>query len=230
MINYSVSAVIPVYNEEEYLPKTIQEVYDVLSRNLSDFEIIIINDGSNDRSPYILAEFEKNYTFIRVLHNPYNQGLGATLKKGFGATTKNIIFYIDCDLPFDPHFFIKAVSYLNEYDLVIGKRDKWDNLLRKAYSLIYNFIICHLFHFNFNNASIGVKVFKRKILESIKLRSLGSFISIELLLEAKRKNFSIKSFHCDYRKRLYGYSKLCNINNILQIIFDMFRYYFRKKA
>ena len=192
MINYSVSAVIPVYNEEEYLPKTIREVYDVLSSNFSDFEIIIINDGSNDHSPYILAEFEKKYTSIRVLHNPHNQGLGVTLKKGFHATTKDIIFYIDCDLPFDPHFVIKAVNFLKEYELIIGYRDKWDNLLRRLYSLAYNSIIRYAFHFSFANASIGVKVFKRKILEGIKLKSSGSFISIELLLEAKIFRFELR--------------------------------------
>lgn len=228
MINYSVSAVIPVYNEEEYLPKTIQEVYGVLSENFSDFEIIIINDGSNDRSPYILAKFGKEYSCIKVLHNHRNQGLGFALKRGFDASTKDIIFYIDCDLPFKPYFIVNAADSLNEYDLIMGYRNKWDNLLRKVFSLAYDFIIRYMFHSNFTNASIGLKVFKRKILDAIKLKSSGSFISIELLLEAKRKNFAIKSIYCDYRKRLYGRSKLCNINNILQIIFDMFRYYFRK--
>lgn len=230
MNNLSISAVIPVYNEEEYLSRTMQDVYGVLNRNFVEFEIIFVNDGSTDQSSYILSNFQKEYSFVKILHNSSHQGLAVTLKKGFTAATKDLVFYIDCDLPFDPSFIVRNISLLNIYDIVIGRRNQWDNLLRKVCSVSYNTIIRRLFHLNLFDINIGIKVFKRSILQSIKLECLGSFIDAELLLEAKRKGFYIIEVPCIYRKRLYGYSKTCNISNILIIIFDMLMYYFRKKV
>lgn len=230
MFNYSISAVIPLRNEEEYLSKTMQGVYDVLSRNFVDFEIIFVNDGSKDRSPDILSDFQKEYSPVKVLHNPFHQGLAVTLKKGFTAATKEVIFYIDCDLPFDPSFVAQVVPLLNTYDIIVGRRNQWDNFLRKVYSVSYNVILRRLFHLNLSDINIGVKVFKRSIFKNIELKSQGSFIDAEFLLEAKRKGFSIKEVPCAYHKRLYGYSKTCSISNILIIIFDMWKYYFRKKV
>ena len=229
MMSYSISAVIPLYNEEDYLPKTMQEVCDVLSRNFVDFEILFINDGSKDRSSEILSDFQKKYSCVKVLHNASNQGFAAALKKGITATNKDVIFYIDCDLPCDPSFITRAVSFLNNYDIVIGKRNQWDNLLRKVCSLGYNFIICHLFHLNLYDINIGAKVFKRNVLENVKLESFGSFIDAELLLKAKAQGFSIREIPCVYQKRLYGHSHMCTIKNVLGIIIEMLKYYFCKK-
>ena len=229
MINRSISVIIPVYNEEEYLPKTIQEVYRVLNENFYDFEIIFVDDGSTDNSFHILSNFQEEYSSVVVLRNFRNQGLGAALQKGFSAATKEVIFYLDCDLPFDPILATKMVLLLDTCDIVIGKRDRWDNAIRRSYSYIYNFIIQRLFRLDIYDINVGMKVFKRSILDKIQLSSSGSFINTEFLAEARRNGFSIRKVNCEYCRRVYGYSKMDNLKNIYQIMSEMFKYYFKRK-
>lgn len=225
----SISTVIPVYNEEGYLLETISCLYFFLGSNFNEYEVIVVDDGSKDRTSNILTELQKKYQNLKVITNKKNMGLGYSLKNGFNAATKEVIFYIDCDLPFPPHFLLQAIKELEKSHFVIGRRDAWDNILRKYMSFAYNFMIRKLFRINFADINVGVKVFKRKILQSLNLRSSGSFFSAELALEARRQGFIVSELPCSYRKRIYGTSKLNNIKNIFQALIETVTYLARIK-
>lgn len=227
---FSVSAVIPVYNEEMYLHCTFQSINHVLNNNFKDFEIIFIDDGSKDNSFRILSEYAMRYQYVKVLQNYRHQGLGVTLNKGFSAAAKEIIFYIDCDMPFEPSFLIETVAFLDKYDIVIGRRDRWDSLLRKICSYCYNFIIRTLFRTYVSDINIGIKVLKRKIMDKMILHSRSAFIDAEIIIGAERQGFSIKEFPCIYKERLYGRSKCYNIGSVLLTIWEILNYYFRTRV
>ena len=230
MISLSISIVIPVYNEEGYLLKTLGEIYEVLRKNFTDYEVIFVDDGSTDNSLKILVDISGQFENIKVLCNNSNLGRAEALKKGFCATTKEVIFYIDADLPFDPSFVIRAIPFLSDNQMVIGNRDRWDNMFRKTCSLVYNLLIRRLFNLTITDINVGAKVFKKNILDRIELRSRGSFIDAEFILEAKKKGFSIKAIPCVYHKRVYGYSKMYDPVNIGRTICDMANYFLHRRS
>ena len=230
MKNYSISVVIPSFNEQQYLPLTVSTIHSLLSSNFLDFEIIVIDDGSSDNSYAVLVDLQKQYPCLNVIKNLHNAGIGVSLRRGFLAATKELIFYIDCDLPFSPEFLIRAVEFLNDYDIVIGRRNSWDNSLRKFSSFVYNRIAQLLFDVDIVDLNVGIKVFKRILLSAINLTASSSFLSAELILEAKDKNFRIKQLPCVYSKRIYGVSKMGTINNISKAFMEMIRYYFRRRV
>jgi len=228
MFDCSISAVIPVYNEEEYLHITMQQVFSVLSDNFPDYEIIFVNDGSRDNSSDILFEFERRYPCVKVLQNNSNKGFAAALKKGLLAAVKEIIFYIDCDLPFDPRFITQAAPLLKTHDIVIARKDPWKNPLRRIVSLCYNSIVKYILKTGVSTVNAGAKAFKIRVLKEIELKSSSAFIDAELLFKAKKMGCKIKEIPCTYQKRKFGYSKTYNIRNLLLAYFDILTYCFRK--
>lgn len=228
MIKTSLSIVIPVYNEEFCLNRTLLEVYEVAKGNFIDFEIIFINDGSVDNSESILISFARNFPCVRILQNDNNQGIGSALRKGFSAASKDIIFYIDCDLPTDTVFILQAVNFLKEYNIIIGKRNNRENLLRSILSFSYDCIIRILFNLDLNNINSGIKVFKRDVLKDLQLVSTSSFLNAEILIKAKRRGFRIKEVPCIFYSRTYGKSKLCTLKSIISISWEIFMFIFRK--
>lgn len=229
MCHFSVSVIVPVYNEEEYIPKTFSEIFRVLNGHFIDFEIIFVDDGSKDRSFSIMRDLCQKHSFVRILHNSVNKGLGEALRSGFSVAKKEVILYIDCDLPFEPSFLIRAAPFLASHDIIIGKRNQWDGRSRFILSRIYHWLIFCLFGLGCSDINVGVKVFRNQALKNLDLRAKGSFIDAEFLLEAVKKGLKIKELPCFYSKRMYGHSKLNNAANIIEIIVDMFKYFLRDR-
>ena len=225
----SISAIIPVYNEEKYLNITFESINKILRENFEDFEIIFVDDGSSDNSAVFLEQFSKRNGYVKIIKNSNHEGLGAALNKGFRLAKNEIIFYTDCDLPYDLNFLLTAMPLIDEYDVILGKRDKWDNFLRKLTSILYNFMVSSLFHSKISDNNAGIKVFKRGIVETIHLNSRYSFIWAEFNLKALLNNFTIKELPCNYRRRIYGSSKSFNIVNIFLSFSEMLNYYFSQK-
>lgn len=99
--NKSLSVVIPAYNEEAYIEKCVTALETVLKDITDDFEIIVVNDGSEDRPAAILECLQRSRPYLVVAHHERNAGLGRTLRFGFARCRKEIAFYSDADLPFD---------------------------------------------------------------------------------------------------------------------------------
>src|SRR5215211_7277241 len=97
----SISLVFPAWNEEEYVERAVSRALPVLARATNDFEIVIVDDASTDRTPEICQRLARRHPEIRVLHHEMNLKLGGALKTGLAATTKDVIVYSDIDLPWD---------------------------------------------------------------------------------------------------------------------------------
>src|SRR5215216_4205413 len=131
----SISAVLPAYNEEAIIVRTVRHVADVLRELAADFEIVVTNDGSRDNTAGVLAEMQKHEPEVnlRVVTHDRNQGYGAALASGFDAAQKDLIFLTDGDKQFDVTElggFLPAMD--GQTDLVIGwRRNRADSFRRK---------------------------------------------------------------------------------------------------
>ncbi len=197
------SLFIPVYNGERILEVNISRVYNFLKKNKYDFEIIIVDDNSNDNTLEISKKLSKKYKEIRYLY--YNNGPSRreNLGKSFYQSKGNIIFFMDLDLSVDLIYFNELINKIKENDIVIGSRYQGikaeRSIERLLISKIYNLIMKIIFNSKIQDHQCGFKIFKKeKMLEILdymgydKTYQRGWFWDVELLVRAQNKLFKIK--------------------------------------
>src|SRR5438067_5670118 len=120
----SVSFVIPMYNEELNIDHAINAAVEALTKYADDYEIVIVDDASVDASPRIVAERAAENPRIRMLRHEKNRKLGGALRTGFAAATKDVVLYMDADLPFDPDVLGRALRamHVTGADVIAGYR------------------------------------------------------------------------------------------------------------
>ena len=225
-----ISVVIPAYNEEENLERTLTVISRELSGQGIEHEFVVVDDASTDRTPEILQDLSSRFP-LRFFRNEKNMKLGYTLRRGLEQAMGDVVFYTDCDLPCLPSVIVYALKIMQTYecDLVIAYRlDRTaEGFLRRLYSSLYNFMIRVLFGLSVRDVNFACKMMKRKVLENIKLESTGSFIDAELLIKARRRGFTILQFAADYFPRLRGKSTLAGPGVIIKLLREMFSFRLR---
>ena len=225
----SVSLVVPMFNEELNIEHAVVTATHALELYTSDYEIIIVNDASTDRSPEIAAALAAADPHIRVLHHERNRKLGATIRTGFSAARKELVFYMDSDLPFDPEVLGQAIRamWITGADMIAGYRlDRTiEGLRRTIYSYVYNALIGVLFGWPHRDINFSFKLMKREILDAIELKSEGSLIDAELIVKAKNHGFTIQQIGLDYFPRVLGESHLSSPKVILKILRELVTLY-----
>jgi len=225
----SVSLVIPMFNEEENIEHAIDFAVDALERHAGDYEIVVVDDASEDRSPAIVARLAAANPRIRMQRHEVNRKLGASLKTGFAAARKDLVLYMDADLPFDPDVMGRAIQALliTRADLIAGYRlDRTtEGFKRTVYSYLYNSLIGLLFGWPHRDINFSFKLMRREVLEAVELKSEGSLIDAELIVKAKNLGFVIQQLGLDYFPRTRGNSTLSSPAVILKIFRELFALY-----
>jgi glycosyltransferase involved in cell wall biosynthesis len=225
----SVSLVIPMFNEEENIEHAIACAIEALDACSDDWEIIIVNDASTDRSADLVERLSQGEPRIRLLQHAVNRKLGATLRTGYAAVTKSLAVYMDADLPFDPHVIGRAIQALRvtRADMIAGYRlDRTaEGLRRTIYSYLYNSLIGLLFGWPHRDINFSFKLMRREVLQAVELRSEGSLIDAELIVKAKNLGFVIQQLGLDYFPRTRGLSTLSSPAVIGKILRELIRLY-----
>lgn len=225
MPRYSVSMVLPMFNEEETIEHALAVGVEALERHGGDWELIVVDDASTDRSPAMVAETAAAEPRIHLLHHVKNRKLGGTLRTGFAACTKDLVLYMDADLPFDPDVLGRAIRalHVSRADVIAGYRlDRTtEGLLRTIYSYVYNTLIGLLFGWPHRDINFSFKLVRREVLEAVELRAEGSLIDAELIVKAKNLGFVIQQLGLDYFPRSRGRSTLSSPSVILKIFAEL---------
>lgn len=228
------SVFLPAYNEEANLEKTVKNVSDNLKKNVKEWEIIIVDDGSKDNTGIIADKLRKKDKHISVIrHNP-NRGYGAALKSGLYACKYPWISFIDADGQFDfgeIDRFIDAQEK-TKADMVIGfylKRKV--SFLRILNSKIWQTIVFILFGLNVRDIDCGFKLISKKVVDTIEpLQSeRGAFISSEFLIKAKKAGFKIVEIGVHHYPRKQGEATGAKLNVIIQSFVDLFKLWYKLK-
>jgi glycosyltransferase involved in cell wall biosynthesis len=210
MYPHSISFVLPAYNEQDNIPKSVDNAFNFLSNNFSDFEIIVVDDGSKDNTPAICQDLLWQYKDkIIILRHPQNKGYGAALRTGLFSAKKDLVFYTDSDNQFDITELSNFMPYIAGYDLVIGyRRNREDNLIRKFCALGYNRLIFFLFGLDVRDIDCSFKLFKRAALSLLSIDRDKFLVDTELLIKSKLRNFKIKQLPVTHFPRRAGKSKI----------------------
>lgn len=232
----TLSIVIPVYNEEDFIEKSIKEVFKGDSLGLKK-EIIVVDDGSQDKTPKILTSLNNKYKKkgLIVIFNKKNEGKGAALKTGFQKTTGEIVLIQDADLEYDPADYPKLINPFikNDADVVYGSRlitaaphrvlYYWHYLANKALTTLSNIFT----NLNLTDMETGYKVFRgeliRKLAPQLESKRFGFEPEITAKI-AKIPDIKIFEVGISYSGRTYEEGKKIGWEDGLQALFLIIKY------
>jgi glycosyltransferase involved in cell wall biosynthesis len=178
-----------MYNEEENIEQAVTAALAVLARVTDRYEVIVVNDGSLDRTGAIADRLAAANPCIRVVHHPANRGYGAALRSGFAAATYPLVVLADGDNQFDLGELSVLLRALGPFDIVNGYRiTRNDPAVRRVYAFLYNRLARFLFNIPVRDVNCGFKVYRRHLLERLlpQLRSTGALINVEMLARARK--------------------------------------------
>jgi glycosyltransferase involved in cell wall biosynthesis len=167
-----VSIVIPLYNEEESLNELVRWIDEVMRREKLSYELILIDDGSQDDSWKIIEELKKNFKELSAIKFRRNYGKSAALNVGFKKATGNVIITMDADLQDSPDEIPLLRSFLleNNYDLVSGwKKVRHDPVSKTIPSKLFNQVTQKMSGIKLHDFNCGLKIYRKEVIKNIQL-------------------------------------------------------------
>jgi glycosyltransferase involved in cell wall biosynthesis len=226
----SLSIVIPAYNEEANVVAAVEEVSSVAQTLNMDYEIILVNDGSRDRTGEVArAELAPRIPNFRLEEHFPNRGYGGALKAGFAAATKDLIAFTASDRQFK---FSEITLLLNkltpDVTLVSGWRvHRQDNFIRRMNGRGWNTVVMILFGRTIHDIDCGFKVFRRDVLNHIHIESNGAMIDTEMLAEMRARGFKMMDVPVTHLPRTAGSPTGANLKVIVRAFRDLFKFRLR---
>src|SRR5438128_1984809 len=184
----------------------------------SDFEVIVVDDGSADGTADIADEMARTYPQVRAVHHPINRDYGAALQTGFRSATKDLIFYTDGDAQYDPaELKILWSAMTPETDLVNGyKISRADPLHRIIVGRIYHYIVSRLFGLTLRDVDCDFRLLRRSIFERINLEKSSGIICVEMMKKIQDNRFRIVEVPVHHFHRSYGKSQFFNFRRLFR--------------
>ncbi len=226
--NQLISIIIPVFNESDSIGYLLDEVLNVMYSNKLNFEIVVVNDGSQDSTSNVLDELTIKIKELSVISLRTNYGQTAAMAAGFDNSNGDVVITLDGDLQNDPTDIPKLISHINEgYDLICGWRyNRKDKLInRRIPSKIANKLIANVTGLKLHDYGCSLKAYRKEILDDIKLYGeLHRFLPVLAKIEGAK----IKEIKVNHRSRKYGSSKY-GIDRTFRVLMDLLTVWFMTK-
>ncbi len=222
-----VSIVIPAFNEEATVGRVLEGVKDVMKEVGAPYEVIVVNDGSTDRT----AEIVKDYNVILV-HHEVNLGKGAALKDGFMKSRGKIVVTLDADGSHNPEDISKLILPLincNDIDVTIGARfinrtgKSSTSKLHIVGNKIINVVILLMTGKYVSDSQTGFRAFRRDVLRKIPLNGSRYEIESEMTVGMLKRNMRILEVPINCVKRNKGYTKISSLKDGFKILKSIFK-------
>jgi glycosyltransferase involved in cell wall biosynthesis len=224
----SLSIVLPAYNEEANVESAVNEVSTTAQKLGLDYEIVLVNDGSTDRTGEIARELAQRTANFRLVEHFPNRGYGGALKAGFAAASKDLIAFFPADKQFDFSEVERLLKRIKEADIVCGYRAiRRDNIIRKLNAFGWKLMVVSLFGYLCRDIDCGFKVFRRRILSQVNIISDGAMIDTELLAGARARGLSIVEEPLTHLPRRSGEATGANLRVIVKAFRDLVQFRWR---
>lgn len=224
--NLDITLFFPVYKDERTVEAVTAKSVEVLSQLTDNWEIIIINDGSPDRSGPIADELARANPRIRVIHHETNLGYGAAIRRGLTEARGEWIFFTDGDDEYDVYEFLRIHKIRSFYDLVITFRyKKLYSSKRQLISNVYNVLLRLLFKTHYRDISTGLRAIRKDLAQDLVLNTNSPFIGAELTIKSFLKGYRVGEMGIQTFPREFGKGNSTSYKNIMATIRDMFKIY-----
>lgn len=220
----AISVFFPCYNEEENIEKTVTRAISVISRITDTYEIIVIDDGSRDKTATVVKKIAAMYPEVRLISHPQNEGYGAALRTGLFSARYDLVCFTDGDGQFDLDEIKKFLPLSDNYDMVLGYRvERKDPFYRKVNAFIYNSAVNLLFGLGVKDIDCAFKMFHRDIFSRLEITSNGAVASAEILIKAKRMGFTFVQVGVSHYPREAGNPTGASLKVIFKAFSELFR-------
>src|SRR5438093_4699462 len=225
-----ISLVLPAHNEEPNIRAVVEEAKQVLPTAFTDYEVIVVNDGSKDRTLEIAQEMASEDPHVRVVNHPVNRGYGAALTSGFNAAEGDYIMFMDSDRQFDINDVHLLTPYVEDYDIVAGYRIKRsDPAHRLLNAAIFGLAVRLLFDIQIRDIDSAFKIFHAEVLRGINLESPGALINTEILAKAKVQGCDLTQVGVNHYPRLEGEQSGASFKVVFRAFREILRLWWRMR-
>ena len=199
------SLILPAHNEEENIGIVLDQALSALPQFADDFEVIVVNDGSRDKTGAIVDGFARVDPRVRAVHHPVNRGYGGALTSGFKAATGDYVMFMDADRQFDINDLALLTPFAADFDIVAGFRmERNDRLIRRVNAEIFNVAVRILFGVHLRDIDCAFKLFRGDLLRSMDLTAPGALINTEIQAKARRQGATLEQVGVHHYPRIAG--------------------------
>ena len=221
----SLSVILPAYNEEALIADTISHVMSTLCSWMQNFEVIVVNDGSKDRTGEIVADLATYDRRIRLVNHPVNKGYGAALVTGFESVTKELAFFMDSDGQFDIRDLARFFPFIEEYGAVLGYRiHRQDTWMRKLNAWGWKKLVGFVFGVHARDIDCAFKLFRAEFFRTHRLETRGAMINAEILYKLARAGYTYTELGVQHLPRRAGKATGAKLRVILRALGELFLY------
>lgn len=219
------SVFFPAYNDSGTIASLVISALKTAERLTPDFEVIVVNDGSADATGTIAEELARTYPRVRVIHHPRNRGYGGALRSGFGAATRDLVFYTDGDAQYDPaELEALWAAFTEDVDLVNGyKISRSDPLHRILIGRIYHHTVRLLFGLRVRDVDCDFRLMRRAIFERVSLEKDSGVICLEMMKKIQDAGFRIAEVPVHHYHRAFGRSQFFNFRRLFKTGVDVMK-------
>lgn len=222
----SLTIAIPAYNEEASLEWVLKNTIINAPKYLSDFEIVVIDDGSTDKTGEIADKFAKKCKEVLVIHQT-NKGYGEAMLRGIKEAKKEFV----CYMPADGQFLVEDMKYclplMKKADLILGVRGSRADYTAYRLILSYTYLILLrlLFGINFQDVN-WLNIWRTREVRNLKINSRGIFLLAEIVIQFQKKGLKVVEGHSFYRPRIGGKAKNAKLSIAFQTLVDAIKLWF----
>jgi len=230
-LNPKVSVIVPALNEERNIERTVDDVLSAFQKMNVSGEIIVVNDGSTDKTADVIKTLMNKYPFIRLIDHPTPQGVGASYWEAVKASRGELVTWVPGDGETYCFEILRYIPLFEDVDIIVpfvfnpDVRSIFRVFLSKTYKGIINLSFGTLL--NYMN---GTTLYRRCVLEDINLRSTGFFFQVELLIKSINKGYLYAEVPSALGVRVGGASKAISFKSLLAVsrgyLSLLFSYYF----
>jgi glycosyltransferase involved in cell wall biosynthesis len=218
-----ISVFFPAYNDEGTIAGLVADALAVLPALADDYEVVVVNDGSTDRTAAVLEALARTQPRLRVVQHPANRGYGAALRTGFASATKELVFYTDGDGQYDVRELARlrpllaaGVDIVNGYK--IKRADSWQ---RRALGAVYNQLAHLLFSIPIRDVDCDFRLLRRRAFEGVELFSSSGSICVELVHKLHRAGRTFAEAPVNHYPRAHGRSQFLTAARLTRTALDL---------
>ena len=223
-----VSVFLPCHNEEGNIERVAAALETELPRIAERYEIVVVDDGSRDRTGEIADRLAAANPHLKVVHHPVNRGYGAAVISGIRACNQPWVVLCDGDGQFEASDIARLAAKTPEYDVVVGHRaHRADPLMRRINGKAWTVLMRLLLGIRISDIDCGLKLFRRDLLEGIDLQAKGAMISAELMAQLAGRGARICEVEVRHLPRVAGEQSGASLKVIVRAFRELFSLYGR---